>query len=796
MISFALAFMGGGLASAWIGVSPAELLAVPAWLGAAVLRFPAAERALRCVAGAGLGLFFAARAMLPPPDCRLPQPGRAQKIWLEARIDDYVTVFPDSWRAPVTADAADRAGGRVCGTVLLSVAGPSPPPAVGARIRVHAHLRRPTDFANPGAPARAADLARKGVWATASAVEAGVSVIAPPAGGSGVRIAEERRRIGRLIDAALPREEAGLLRALVVGDTSGVTPELRDGLARAGIIHFLSISGLHIAVVWGLVFFGTRALLSRSERLLLATDVRAIAAVGAVPPATFYAALAGGSVPTLRSIVMVTLPIVATVCGREIQPLRTLVLTALGIAAGEPGAVLDPSFQLSFASVAALLLAAPRATAAPDPLRHRGGVAAVLDRLRVALLLSAAVMIGTAPLVAFHFNRLSPVGLVTNPLLVPSLGAPATVLGLVGAALSYASEGAAGAAFRLAWAPLAALRHGVGWSIAPPFASVHVPTPTLLEIGLVYALIALAWSPAPRRRVLVAALALAVSADVAFWTQQRFLHRDLRIRFLDVGQGDAAVIELPGGRTVVVDGGGFARSRFDVGERVVARYLRTRKIMTVDVLVATHGDFDHQGGLHYLARELSPRELWIGGQPREAERLARLRAEVAAAGGTVHRWRRGETRSESGVTFECLHPPSAPDLGANDSSLVLRIAFGGFSAILPGDLEAGGEATMMAAFALAPADVLKVPHHGSATSSSAALVLRLRPRVAVVSLGAENPFGFPNPAVIARYAGVSSVIYRTDRDGSVAVATDGRRFSARPFARASPFACSAAGVLC
>lgn len=495
----------------------------------------------------------------------------------------------------------------------------------------------------------------------------------------------------------------------------------------------------------------------------------------------------------MRSLLMTLVAAVSLLCRRESLSGRTLALAALGLSAAFPGSALEISFQLSFVSVLALLAGhALRSRPALDTLRSS---AALRERARHAIWLSTAALVGTLPLTAYHFNWITPIGLVTNPLLIPLSGVPATLLGLAGAAACGLSEEVAGVLFRLGGFPLALLSRVSSLAAALPFASLRVPTPTLLEIALVYAALAVPFLPRFARRGTAAAIAAALALDAGFWLRERFIDDRLRVRFLDVGQGDAAVLELPGGQVVVVDGGGFARSRFDVGERVVARYLRARKIARVDVLVASHGDWDHQGGLHYLAREFRPRELWRSDVPKEALRLAALETEVAAAGGATLALRTGDFVERAGVRFDCLHPSGSEGFEGNDASLVLRLSFGQTSMLLTGDVEQAAERALVRS-SMPPTGILKVPHHGSRTSTSAALLAAVRPAFAIVSLGEGNPFAFPSESVVHRIRESGARLFRTDRDGSIWLATDGKTVAVRSTTQGSPFFCSVAAVLC
>ena len=797
MTSFAVALLVGELLSAWFAVgAPAAAIAALTLAGSlARVRRPIAVAA-RALAAAAIGAWLAGRALEPPNGCFVPAAAAAEKLWLVAEIEDAPTVIEDGGlRMRVIARAPGREPERICGSVVLTVSDPPGELSVGEKVRVHASLRRPRNFANPRAYDYRGSLARRGVWATARA--SGKGLVRIGGGEAGERsLASERQRIGKLIDASLPEPHAALLRSLVVGDQASIPAAVWDRIAAAGLAHLLSVSGLHIALVWGLVFALARGLLGRSEWLLLHLHVRGLAALTALPPAILYAALSGLSVPAARSVAMTALVVASLACGREVQPLRALCLAAAAVAVAWPGAPLEASFQLSFASVLALVLASdawarrPRASLVPgwrDLLR---------DHVLLAVLVPAAALAGTAPLVALHFNRVTPIGLVTNPVLVPLTGTPATVLGLAGAAASLGSERLAEQLFALAYWPLEGLRAGAFFAAELPLATLRVPTPTLCELGLVYVLLALPWLPHERRRVVAALVLGALAADGAFWLRERRASGDLRARFVDVGQGDAAVLELPHGGVVVIDGGGFARSRLDIGERVLAPYLWSRKILRADVVVATHGDFDHRGGLDFVARELAPRELWVGARGDERGRLAALEREVRSHGGKVRPLVAGEELVVDGVRFECLHPPLGGVLSSNDSSLVLRIRFGAHTLLFTGDVEAGGEQAIAERSPPAPTTVLKVAHHGSATSSGDGFLRWAAPELAVISVGVGNGYGLPHPDVVTRYRRFRVPVLRTDRDGSVWVATDGDRMLVRPFERSSPPLCALAGVLC
>jgi competence protein ComEC len=252
----------------------------------------------------------------------------------------------------------------------------------------------------------------------------------------------------------------------------------------------------------------------------------------------------------------------------------------------------------------------------------------------------------------------------------------------------------------------------------------------------------------------------------------------LRVTFLDVGQGDATVVELPDGRVLVVDAGGFPGSDFDTGRAVVAPYLATRKIRRIDVLAMTHAHPDHFGGLTHLVRHGRVGEFWWTGRPGTGLEWRRFADALAASGVPVRTVGRGDRPAGfSPATLEVLHPPPGwSGSGLNDSSLTLRVRIGGTAVLLTGDIEAGAEASLRRDVGdRLAASVLKAPHHGSRTSSTASFLDAVRPGLVVVPVGADNRYGLPAPEVEARYRGRGLCVLRTDRCGAVTVVSDGGR---------------------
>ncbi|MGO9607746.1 MAG: ComEC/Rec2 family competence protein [Candidatus Binataceae bacterium] len=393
--------------------------------------------------------------------------------------------------------------------------------------------------------------------------------------------------------------------------------------------------------------------------------------------------------------------------------------------------------------------------------------------------------LGTAPLTAFHFNQVALVGLIANAVVVPIMGFGATLAGLIGSLLGFIWTPAGRWVLELGAYALRLSNSLAGWFVDWPLAWAHAFTPTLLEMGLAYALIIL-WLTAPpalpessplpaaepasasRWRIVAAsALAVAILIDGGWWFYSRFLDSHLRVTFLSVGEGDAAVVRFPGHRVMLIDAGG-AYGGYDYGERAIAPYLWSQKILHVDYLVLSHPDADHFGGFAYIAENFSPAEFWAPSIPSADESYAATLIAMAQAHVQLRTLDPpGIELTIANVMIHTLaaNPPS--NAKHNNGSAVLRLGFGKAAYLFTGDIEAPAENLLISEGADLRASILKVPHHGSGTSSTQQFIEAVRPAVAVISDGYLNRFHFPAPQVIDRYRDAGVALFRTDLDGAV-----------------------------
>jgi competence protein ComEC len=672
--------------------------------------------------------------------------------------------------------------------------------APGERVAVTGKLRAPRGYRDPGVPDRAASFASRGAawelsatqlerladepswrdraWRAAAVVQlrwAAAIASRDPCPASSTA----EGRCGEIDEAGGDAIGRAALRGIVTGDRGDVPDELDRRWRAIGIYHVLSVSGLHLAVVAGLVFALLRRLLAASP---LGGRVRPArwAAPPAIALAIAYTAVTGAQLATIRALVVVVVVLVAAMLDRPVRLVDAIAIAAIAVLAWRPADLYDPSFQLSFAAALTLAIA-PRG--APG-----AGIARKLAR---GVATSAWVALTTAPITAYHFHQVAAGGVVGNLVLTPIVELVALPVAL------------AGLIAREACAPLGdALVHVAAWLVArvddgaallarvTPVGTIGVASAATMAALVVLSLVLVARPRRGRAAAWLAACALWLGA------RDEAPPGALRVTFLDVGQGDAALVELPDGATWLVDAGGIASARdlaaASAPGRAIAATLAVYGKHAIDLAIVSHPHPDHYLG--FAAIDVPIDELWAADEadadaphpPRGAQALpsfADLARALAARGTRVVHPPLGVARSEAGVELVVWAPrlvarDGAPPVEAvdpvrtvNDNSLVVAIRYAGRTIVFTGDVEAEGEDALVAA-GLADATIVKVPHHGSPTSSTPAFVAALHPALAVISCGVANTFGFPSPAVMARWRGAGAAIERTDLSGAIVATID------------------------
>lgn len=694
-------------------------------------------------------------------------------------------------RVWISAVAEHAAGG-----VSLGVSGELHADAIeqwraGRIIRAPVMLRRPARYLNEGLADQERVLARRGVSLVGTIKSAAlVEVVAPGRWWEEFAAAARRRTRDAMSRHVLPQgdQAAAVATAILIGDRAGLSTETEQRLQEAGTYHVIAISGGNIAILAGLLL-GAMAFAGVHGRGAALLAIMALAA---------YGVIASGGASVLRATLMAVIYLAVRLIDQRTPPANAIALTASIILVADPLQIVDVGFWFTFGATVALVTAA---TLTPPSLA-RNLLTRGWTTLWLVLLGTACVELALAPIAAFVFQRVTLAGLLLNFAALPAmtvvqLGAMAVVaadvahLPTVASWLGYGVY--LGALVLVDSARLLDYAPWLTWRVPPPAPALMA----LYYASLCSALFMWRWHPTrgmtPATRAARAARVTSIgAAGVLFlWIVaapdarvRAFGDGRLHVSMLDVGQGDCVLVSFPDGRRLLVDTGGLARGTFDIGDRVVGPTLRAARLLGVDYLAITHADTDHVGGAASLLRDFAPREVWWGipvahHEATEAVRLAAARQRAA--------WRtlqRGDRIDIGGVDVRLLHPPPEDwerQRIRNNDSLVMELRFGRVSVLLTGDIDRDVEADLASSLDLAPLVVLKVPHHGSLTSSSHRFLEAVRPSIALIGVGRGNTYGHPAPYVLGRLHDAGAEIFRTDLDGQIIVSTDGEDLTVRTF---------------
>jgi len=644
-------------------------------------------------------------------------------------------------------------------------------PAVGSRICFRSKLRAPRNFGTPGEFDHPRHLAFQDIFVTAFLARSrDLAVFGPTPADHRPVIESYRQAIGKQIDTKVNDALAPLVRALAIGDKSGIDPQRQQLLAQSGIAHLFAISGLHIGLVAAMLFLLFRRIYQRSERLMLFAPALRVLPILLLPVLLVYLLFTGNAISTRRAFVMI-LAVTALLAGaRQTPPLKLLAGCALLFLLGEPLMLFEPSFQLSFAGLFGILVLVPRWLARMPRLPKPYTYPVVLA------LTTLAASLATAPLVLLNFHMIAPAGLAANLFAVPAIGLIAVPLALAGILIFPIFPLGAGWLFTGCGGIIQMTLIAVEQLLRVPALQgqmIYASPTTVAAAFLLSSAILLPGGTFSRWRLRAL---VGLAAGLLFWCPWHIAPA-LAVTALSVGQGDCTLLSFDGRYHYLVDGGGLYSTRFDTGERLVAPALGWLGVRSLEAVVLTHDHPDHRKGLVYILQHFEVKEFWCAipktqldpelEQILNEKKIPRRRPEPG--------WFRASASANAALW---LFAPNQHDPNPNNRSLVLLAGYGEDAVLLPGDLEESGLEQLLAAPLPQPVDLLKYPHHGSRKSRPEWLLECLTPSQIFISLGDENPHGFPHLEVIYALRQKNLPCWRTDLDGSLRFLTNGQGWRA------------------
>jgi competence protein ComEC len=606
-----------------------------------------------------------------------------------------------------------------------------------------------------------------------------------------------RYRLSRFLATSLPPHQVGVYQAILLSGLANLSPKVMEDFKASGSFHILSISGLHMALVSLCFTYIFSWLLKRSEWVLLHLPATKVAALLSLIPLTLYALIAGFNPPVVRSLVMVSVFVFALLVDRQWSLPNNIAIAAFLLLALNPALLFTASFQLTFVAVASIVLFAPILAKiigqkATNEMSYALKVWLWLKKWALAsLLVSLVASLGTAPILAYQFNRISLISPLSTLLIEPFLCLWSLMLGLAACLLVGFPS----------FAKLLLDLGGIGIDISLaivdrcariPWSSVWVPTPAMTSViawyGVMFLLV-YGGKLSRRATVFLGMVCLMLVAIPFLPVRENRLESVVTV--LDVGQGSAIVIELPNREVILIDGGrkqSPSVTGMDVGENLIAPFLWHKRITRLSMIVCTHPDDDHYNGIPFILAQFKPRILWVNGydsdeksylQMLELANELHIETKVPTEGMILMQSEGAMLSALTGGQSRSIESTEGVDkkkgLSRNDQSLVLRFTHGQTSFLLPSDIEKETENALLGSLQHnLKTDVLVAAHHGSATSSSEGFLKAVAPRYVVISAGQNQAGHFPAPETMIRLKKLDSTILNTADQGSLFFKSDGK----------------------
>ena len=670
---------------------------------------------------------------------------------------------------------ADKGAIPLIGAIYISVKQSQdiPIPRVGDAVRVTGEVRELHGYNNPAQYDSVGAAKRQGIGAGMSAQQ---QEIKKWEGKKSITYRQKleswREEIINNMKRVMPKEHAAILGGMLFGGYQGIPKEIVADFVTTGIVHILSVSGSHIALVVGVItVLGTFL----ARRFSLPGSIVPLLSAGIV---TFYAVFCGLTPPVLRSLIMGLIALLAVCFEREKDAGNGLLLTALGMLIYQPSLLYDLGFQLSFASTGGLVFLYTKTVQVMQ---------AFSSPFPKLLAVTITAQLGVLPFVAWYFNSFSLSSFLSNIIIVPLIEG-IVVLGLFGAIAGMVVGIVGNIVMVICSFLISVVVACNSWLASLPGATLYMPSIGMAGGILYYVLLAWVYGYKPKNMVSLtevitrwpkesASLVLGITMLVFSYS---LYPQPVAVHFIDVGQGDATLIITPHGRAVLIDTGGLlGATEFDIGERVVVPYLKHYGVLAIDYLFLTHGHRDHAGGAAAIAKALPVRNSIVA---REKYTQAVSKLVRTNQNNCIIPVYEGQEIRLDGVWIKVIHGEGEEGLRQNNEvSSVVQIGYGKHSFLLTGDLTGQGEEAILASGKNIQSTVLKVGHHGAKSSTTSAFLQTVAPKYAVISVGKNNSFGHPHPETIQRLVNEDSKIYRTDQHGAIVFKTDGKKITVDTF---------------
>jgi competence protein ComEC len=556
--------------------------------------------------------------------------------------------------------------------------------------------------------------------------------------------------------------QGAVLEALLLGERGRMAPAVSRSLQQAGIFHLFAISGAHIAIISFLLFsfFKLLRIPERANTVLLIFIL------------LFYALLVEGRPSVTRATIMAMAFLFGRLIWRQVNLINTLSFSAFFILILNPFQLFSLGFQLTFMATLSIILFFPKILKYLPRLPFR---------ISEIFALSLTAQLGVLPFVAHAFNRVTFSSLFLNFVAIPLVGI-IMASGYVFLLLSLINPAAAGFAADGIHFLVSLLIKTSHLLDSLSFLSFRIPTPSFFVLSGYFLFLGLFLLPSRIKKQKLVTFVCFFTFLMLLVTYPFTAHsKTLKLTFIDVGQGDSILLEFPGMKKMLVDGGGVPDDSFDVGERIVSPFLWSKGIKKIDYLILTHAHPDHMNGLKAVARNFEIKEFWQAFSPEENASYAELQ-NLLPDSTICRRMFRGQAKKVGRVKIQVLHPPRADPYVKrvhNDQSLVLRIVYGQTSFLLTGDIGKAVEKDLVESGKTLQCQVLKSPHHGSDTSSSELFLKAVSPQYVIISVGAGNRYNLPDQSVLERYKNAGAAVYCTNRVGAVEVSSDGQQLFLR-----------------